>query len=88
MGRVYFDAERANIRTKKIEVLGVGMFGAGLILSAAALMVQAAQQKVDKNNLIAGSNAFIDYRAMKPGTFRKITSVVIRTRVTKASIRS
>lgn len=58
----------------KIQMLGVGTLGMGLIVFAAALMVQAAQQKVDKNNLVAGSRAFIDYRAMKPGTFRKITT--------------
>lgn len=58
----------------KIQMLGVGTLGMGLIVFAAALMVQAAQQKVDKNNLVAGSGAFIDYRAMKPGTFRKITT--------------
>ena len=57
------------MRTKLIKLLGVGMLGVGLIVFATALMVQAAQQKIDKNQLIAGTAAFIDYRVMKPGTF-------------------
>lgn len=51
----------------------IRMLGAALVVFTAALMVPAAQQKVDKSNLLAGPAAFIDYRAMKPGTFRKIT---------------
>ena len=58
----------------KIKVLGAGMLGIGLIVFAAGWIVQAAQQKIDKSKLVAGSGAFIDYRAMKPGTFRKITA--------------
>jgi glucose/arabinose dehydrogenase len=58
----------------KIELLGVGMLGVAMFVFAAALMVQAAQQKVDRNNLIAGPAAFIDFRSMKSGTFRKITA--------------
>lgn len=50
------------------------MLGVGLVVFAAAWIVETAQQKVDRNNLIVGSAAFIDYRAMKPGTFRKITA--------------
>jgi len=50
------------------------LIGAGLVIAASALIVHAAQQKIDKNSLIAGPAAFIDFRAMKPGTFRKITA--------------
>jgi glucose/arabinose dehydrogenase len=52
----------------------IKMLGVGVIVFSAAWMVHAAQQKVDKNKLIGGQGAFIDYRAMKPGTFRKITA--------------
>jgi glucose/arabinose dehydrogenase len=48
-------------------------FGVGLLMVAAALIAHAAQQKVDKTNLIAGPAAFVDFRSMKSGTFRKIT---------------
>jgi glucose/arabinose dehydrogenase len=50
------------------------LIGAGLVIAASALIVHAAQQKIDKNSLVAGPAAFIDFRAMKPGTFRKITA--------------
>ena len=63
---------RTRIRTK-IGILIVPL-GVGLAVFAAALIVRAAQQKVDTSHLIAGPAAFIDYRAMKPGTFRKITA--------------
>jgi glucose/arabinose dehydrogenase len=43
-------------------------------MAASVLIVHAAQQKIDKNRLISGRAAFIDFRAMKPGTFRKITA--------------
>ena len=46
----------------------------GLLVLTAALLVQAAQQKIDRNNLISGPAAFIDYRSIKPGTFRKIAA--------------
>jgi len=42
-------------------------------LLAAAYIVPAASEKVDINNLIAGPAAFLDYRGVKPGGFRKIT---------------
>jgi glucose/arabinose dehydrogenase len=40
---------------------------------AGALMVRAAAEKVDKSRLLTGQAAFVDYRTMKAGTFRKIT---------------
>jgi glucose/arabinose dehydrogenase len=51
----------------------VTLIGAGVVMAASMLIVHA-QQKVDKNHLVAGPAAFIDFRAMKPGTFRKITA--------------
>ncbi len=61
-----------NMHTKiKVFIIPLGV---GLTVCAAALMVRTAQQKADTSNLIAGPAAFIDYRAMKPGTFRKITA--------------
>src|SRR5712691_9890552 len=42
-------------------------------LLAAAYIVPAASEKVDINNLIAGPAAFLDYRGVKPGGFRRIT---------------
>jgi glucose/arabinose dehydrogenase len=47
--------------------------GVGLVLGVTAWIVHA-QQKVDPNNLVTGPRAFIDYRVMKPGVFRKITA--------------
>ncbi|MES1254785.1 MAG: sorbosone dehydrogenase family protein [Acidobacteriota bacterium] len=47
---------------------------AGLVTVAGAWMVQAAgPQKVDASRLLVGQSALIDFRALKPGTFRKIT---------------
>jgi glucose/arabinose dehydrogenase len=55
-------------------------FGVALSLVAGGLMVQAAAQtrpaagqRDNPQNLITGPAAFLDYRAIKPGTFRKIT---------------
>ena len=63
------------MRTKiNVKLPGAGLLGAGLVVFAAALILHAAQQKVDKTNLIAGPAAFIDFRSMKSGTFRKITA--------------
>jgi glucose/arabinose dehydrogenase len=45
---------------------------AAIIVLAAAWIVRAAD-KVDKNRLVTGQAAFVDYRSMKVGTFRKIT---------------
>src|ERR1700680_4553317 len=42
-------------------------------LLAAACIVPAGGEKVDINNLITGPAAFLDYRGIKPGGFRKIT---------------
>src|SRR5476651_2832722 len=46
---------------------------AGLAVLAGAWMVQAAGQSSQKTPL-TGSAAFVDYRSLKPGTFRKITA--------------
>ena len=60
-----------NMRTKmKILIMPLGV---GLVVVAAASMVRAAQQKVGNNSLITGPAAFIDFRSMNAGTFRKIT---------------
>ena len=40
---------------------------------AGTLMVRAAADKVDKSRLLSGQAAFLDYRTMKAGTFRKIS---------------
>ena len=54
--------------------------GAAIVVVAGALLVQAGAQsrpavgqKGNPQNLISGSAAFLDYRGIKPGTFRKIT---------------
>src|SRR6202040_4156933 len=41
-------------------------------LLAAAFIVPAASEKVDINHLNTGPGAFLDYRGIKPGGFRKI----------------
>ncbi|HEV3140201.1 MAG TPA: sorbosone dehydrogenase family protein [Vicinamibacterales bacterium] len=46
---------------------------AGLMLAAATFVARAAADKVDKNNLLTGQAAFVDYKTMKTGAFRKIT---------------
>lgn len=46
----------------------------GVSAVACAWMLQAAEDKVNRARLLVGQAAFIDYRAMKPGTFRKITT--------------
>jgi len=50
------------------------MIIAGFMLAAAAWIMQAAGEKVDARNLLSGQAAFLDYRSLKPGTFRKITA--------------
>ena len=44
-----------------------------VLLGAASWMLHAAGEKVDVKNLFTGQAAFIDGRALKPGTFRKVT---------------
>jgi glucose/arabinose dehydrogenase len=51
----------------------IKMIGIGVVMFSAAWLVQAAQ-KVDRNTLVSGERAFLDYRTMKPGVFRKITA--------------
>ena len=46
---------------------------AGLLVLAGAWMVHAAGQS-DQKTALKGSAAFVDYRSLKPGTFRKITA--------------
>ena len=46
---------------------------AAFIVLAGAWAVRAAADKVDKNHLVTGQAAFVDYRTIKTGTFRKIT---------------
>ena len=43
------------------------------IVLAAAWIALAAGEKIDTKNLITGPAAFLDYRTIKPGGFRKIT---------------
>jgi glucose/arabinose dehydrogenase len=43
------------------------------LLAAAAWIIQAGSVKIDPKNMLVGQSAFVDYRDMKPGTFRKIT---------------
>jgi glucose/arabinose dehydrogenase len=65
----------------KLVAVGVSVItGAWLVHVAAQQPARQSGQarpavgpKVDANKLLAGSAAFIDYRAIKPGTFRKIT---------------
>ena len=44
------------------------------LLAAAAWIIQAGSVKIDPKNMLVGQSAFVDYRDMKPGTFRKITT--------------
>jgi glucose/arabinose dehydrogenase len=53
------------------------MIIAGFTLAAAAWIMQAAGEKVDSRNLLSGQAAFVDYRSLKPGTFRKITAAAL-----------
>ena len=50
------------------------MIMAGFVLGAAAWILQAAGEKVDPKNLLSGPSAFLGFRSLKPGTFRKITA--------------
>ena len=43
------------------------------LVVAGAWIARADADKVDKNQLVTGQAAFVDYRTMKAGTFRKIT---------------
>jgi glucose/arabinose dehydrogenase len=47
---------------------------AAFLILTAAWMIQAASTKIEPKNVVVGEQAFVDYRDMKPGTFRKITS--------------
>jgi glucose/arabinose dehydrogenase len=47
--------------------------GAGLFVAACGLLVRAADDKVGSTPLLTGRAAFVDYRTLKAGTFRRIT---------------
>src|SRR5437870_3387389 len=49
------------------------LIAAALWVLVGAWMGQAAGEKFNTKNLLVGQAAFVDYRSMKPGTFRKIT---------------
>ena len=44
------------------------------LIIGAAWVIQAAGSKVEPKDVVVGDQAFRDYRDLKPGTFRKITS--------------
>ncbi len=56
------------------------ILGAGLpvvvvvVVVAGAFVLHAAADKIDTKHLIVGQAAFVDYRSMAPGTFRRITA--------------
>jgi glucose/arabinose dehydrogenase len=52
----------------------VSWLAISLSVVAGGWMLQAAPDKIDTARLLVGQAAFIDYRSMKPGTFRKITT--------------
>src|SRR5205823_14463638 len=45
----------------------------GWDLAATTRIARAAADKVDQKNLLTGQAAFVDYKTMKTGAFRKIT---------------
>jgi len=47
---------------------------AAFLLASAAWIIRAGSVKIDPKNVLVGQSAFVDYRDMKPGTFRKITA--------------
>jgi glucose/arabinose dehydrogenase len=49
------------------------VIGLVLVLITAWLLRAAGQQKIDTTRLLIGQAAFLDFRTIKPGTFRKIT---------------
>jgi glucose/arabinose dehydrogenase len=46
---------------------------AAFVILAGAWIARGATDKLDTNRLVTGQAAFVDYRTMKTGTFRKIT---------------
>src|SRR5450432_4195822 len=50
------------------------MIAWSVTIAAASWMLDAAGEKFDVKNLSTGQAAFIDGRALKPGTFRKVTA--------------
>jgi glucose/arabinose dehydrogenase len=59
--------------TRRILGAGLPVVVVAAIL-AGALLVHAAADKIDTKRLIVGQAAFVDYRSMTPGTFRRITA--------------
>jgi glucose/arabinose dehydrogenase len=47
--------------------------GAGVSVIAGCMFVQVAAQQGARRSVLTGQAAFVDYRSMKAGTFRKIT---------------
>jgi glucose/arabinose dehydrogenase len=65
-------AKNANAKKKRaIIAVGLSVLAGGWL--AGALIVQAAAPGADARTPLVGQAAFVDYRSMKPGTFRKIT---------------
>ena len=52
----------------------IGWLIAGLFVLPGAWLLQAADKKIDTKHLLVGQAVFVDYRSMRPGTFRKITT--------------
>jgi len=67
----------------------VSLWVVGIALSSvtAGLIVRAAD-KVDPARLLVGQAAYIDYRAMKAGTFRKITATDLPRPLATPSVRN
>ena len=59
-----------------------------LSVVAGGWMLQAAGDKIDTAHLLVGQAAFLDYRSMKPGTFRKITTADLPKPFETASARN
>ena len=59
-----------------------------LSVVAGGWMLQAAGDKIDTAHLLVGQTAFLDYRSMKPGTFRKITTADLPKPFETASARN
>jgi glucose/arabinose dehydrogenase len=59
----------------RTETLGIALslIAGTFVLQSVAQTRPSSAQKVNPQNVISGSAAFIDYRGLKPGTFRKIT---------------
>jgi glucose/arabinose dehydrogenase len=61
------------MRMRILAVASTTLAAAWLVQPSGQARQNPVARKVDANNLLSGTAAFIDYRAIKPGTFRKIT---------------